>query len=132
MYNWYLKFFKKEGFLSNVSIHLNPISNIIINPTPWKPAWIFSLVVLDWEDSISFGGSTKTLLSSYKQNEWKIYHIQPLISMMSDKILELGRRHSLSLWRLNVMFGKALPNYDALYYVCVCIDRALFVFQWIK
>lgn len=67
MYNWYLKFFKKEGFLSNVSIHLNPISNIIINPTPWKPAWIFSLVVLDWEDSISFGGSTKTLLSSYKQ-----------------------------------------------------------------
>lgn len=65
-------------------------------------------------------------------NEWNMYHIQPLISMMSDKILELGRRHSLSLWRLNVMFGKALPNYDDLYYVCVCIDRALFVFQWIK
>lgn len=69
IYNWYLKILKKGIFkhLSKLSIHLNPISNIIINPTPWKPAWIFSLVVLDWEDSISFGGSTKTLLSSYKQ-----------------------------------------------------------------
>lgn len=97
-----------------------------LKPTPWKPAWIFSLVVLDW-DSISFGGSTKTLLSSYKQNEWNMYHIQ-LTTNLHDVWPNSGTEQTtLAVIMTLKMFGKALPNYDALYYVCVCLCWSRFV-----